>query len=419
MQRLKIFYHNYITWIYTLQYIFFSMILLLLVSFIDLDIIPISRYLPNVIKLKVDFTQSILITLSAAFLTITTFTFSTILNVLNTYASSFSPRVVENFINMKITLKVIGIFIGGFFYCVGSLIFTRDFFEKEVIVAGFVAIIYSIICIMYFIVFMQRVITKFQGVNVILDITNTAQAVIDAEVKQRKETKSIESKESYGTLEILSGNSGYFSSIDLDSITSLFEEKHGYLTIERKIGEYVVEGTTIATLFVKEEVEEELPAKILSYIFLQDKKLDMSDYRYNITKLLEIALRAISPGINDPNTAIHCINKLGVLLSAFAKTDNYRLQKAENNNFRIYYSSYSFGEDLRQFYMPLINYGKTDLQVILAILDNLALLFHNATDCNKKHILELVEHLKAKVEEFLVTDLEKSIFEKHINKISG
>lgn len=147
MHQLKIFYYNNITWVYTLQYIFFSIILLLLVWLIDLRIIPAIEYLPEVIQLKVEFSQNLLITLSAAFLTITTFTFSTILNVLNTYASSFSPRVVENFIHMKITLKVIGIFIGGFFYCVSSLIFTRDFFNNEVIISGFVAIVYSIICI--------------------------------------------------------------------------------------------------------------------------------------------------------------------------------------------------------------------------------------------------------------------------------
>lgn len=414
MQRLKIFYYNYITWIYTLQYIFFSMILLLLVSLIDLRIIPVHLYLPDVIKLKVDFSQSILITLSAAFLTITTFTFSTILTVLNTYASSFTPRVVENFINMKITLKVIGIFIGGFFYCVACLVFTRDFFENEVIIAGFVAILYSILCIIYFVVFIQRVITKFQGVNVILDIANIAQTVIDEEVQRRKDSSSFPVKENYSSIEIKSGNSGYFSSIDLDSITSLLSDREGYLRIDSKIGEYVAESTAIATLYLKNGMEEELQEKVLSYFIFQDKKIETSDYRYNITKLLEIALRAISPGINDPNTAIHCINKLGVLLSPFAEVDNYHIQKAENNNFRIYYSTYSFREDLETFYLPLIHYGKDDLQVILAVLKSLLVLFNNATSKNKKHILGIVEHLKAKVEKALETELEQNIFEKQI-----
>ncbi|RRD94186.1 DUF2254 domain-containing protein [Clostridiales bacterium COT073_COT-073] len=415
MQKLKIFYYNYITWIYTLQYIFFSMILLLVVSLIDLRIIPLHQYLPDVIKLKVDFSQSILITLSAAFLTITTFTFSTILTVLNTYASSFTPRVVENFINMKITLKVLGIFIGGFFYCVACLVFTRDFFENEFIIAGFVAILYSVLCIMYFVVFIQQVITQFQGVNVILDIANKAQTVIDSELERRKESTSFAVKENFASIPIRSGNSGYFSSIDLDSITSLLATGEGYLRIDSKIGEYVAENTTIATLYLQDGVDEEISEKVLNYFIFQDKKMETTDYRYNITKLLEIALRAISPGINDPNTAIHCINKLGVLLSTFAQIDNYHIQKAENNKFRIYYSSYSFQEDLATFYLPLIHYGKEDLQVIIAILNSLMVLFNNATANNKGHILEVVNHLKVKVEKTIETELEAKIFDRHIS----
>lgn len=138
MQKLKVFYYNNISWIYTIQYIFFSIILLFLVAMIDLKFLPFGQYLPDFMKLKVGFSQSLLITLSAAFLTITTFTFSTILTVLNAYASNFTPRVVENFINMKITLKVVGIFIGGFFYCVGSLVFTREAINNDLVISGFV-----------------------------------------------------------------------------------------------------------------------------------------------------------------------------------------------------------------------------------------------------------------------------------------
>lgn len=93
MQKLKVFFLKNITWIYTLEYIAFSIVLLFVVSLIDLRILPIKDFLPDIIKLRVDFSQGILTSLAAAFLTITTFTFSTILTVLNTYASSFTPRV--------------------------------------------------------------------------------------------------------------------------------------------------------------------------------------------------------------------------------------------------------------------------------------------------------------------------------------
>lgn len=414
MQKLKVFFYNNKTWIYTLQYMFFSIFLLILVSLIDLKIIPIAPYLPDFIKLKVSFSQVLLTSLAAAFLTITTFTFSTILTVLNTYASNFTPRIVENFINMKITLKVIGVFIGGFFYCVGSLVFTRELFDNEWVISGFVAIVYSIICIMYFIIFIQRVITKFQGVNIILDVVNMAESVIESEIKLRQESSSLTKKENFASIEIRSEKSGYLSSIDLDALVSLFEDNEGYLSIESKIGEYISESAVICTLHLKNTIDESTKENALSYFILQDKKIETTDYRYNITKLFEIALRAISPGINDPNTAIHCINKLGMLLFPFAKEDNYHIEKAQNNKFRIYYSSYSFQEDLHAFYLPLIHYGKEDLQVLIAILKSLNLLFDHATDTNRKHIIHLVDHIKEKTEKFFVTELEKTILERYL-----
>lgn len=411
MQKLKVFYHNNITWIYTLQYIFFSIILLFGISLIDLRIVNVFDKIPDILKMKVGFSQSVLTTLSAAFLTITTFTFSTILTVLNTYASSFTPRVVENFINMKITLKVIGIFIGGFFYSVGALIFTRQFFEEDLVISGFIAIIYSIICIVYFLIFVQQVITKFQGVNLIVDIAEKADEVIKGEVELRNSGSALKESSNFKNLEIKSINSGYLSVIDIDSIISTLSEGEGYLSIEKKIGEYVAENTTISSLYLKEEVENEVLEKISKSFILQDKKIDDSDYRYNITKLLEITLRAISPGINDPNTAIHCINKLAVILTPMAKINNYHIQKAENKNFTVYYSSYSFRSDLETFYLPLINYGKDDLQVIISVLKSLNQLFNIATENNKNHIRVIAEHIKEKVS--LSTELEREIFNKH------
>lgn len=376
----------------------------------DLRILPFLDYLPDVMKLQLVFSQAILTTLAAAFLTITTFTFSTILTVLNTYASSYTPRIVENFVNMKITLKVIGIFMGGFFYCIGSLIFAREVFDNELVISGFVAILYSIISIFYFIVFVQRVITKFQGVNIILDVANIAEAVIETEIKLRKESPDFGTSEKFASIEIKAASSGYLSMVDLDAIGSMMAESKGFLRIDAKIGEYISEKSAIGKLQTEQGLEEDDIEKIESYFVFQDNKIESSDYRYNIEKLLEIALRAISPGINDPSTAIHCIYKIGYLLKKFSEVDAYHIQKAANRNFRIYYSSYSFKEDIEMFYMPLIHYGREDLQVILAILKSLIASYNLATEKNRGHIVRLVRHLEEKAAGAFDTELEQELF---------
>lgn len=411
MQKLKVFYLNNITWFYTIEYILFSILLLILVALVDLNILPLDAYIPDFIKINVKFSQGILTSLSAAFLTITTFTFSTILTVLNTYASNFTPRIVENFINMKITLKVIGIFVGGFFYCIGSLIFTREVFQKDLVISGFIAILYSILCLIYFIIFVQKVISKFQGVNVILDLANTAKLVVEEEVEKRRKLSDFFKQEKGDVIEIIGENSGYLSVIDLDGLISYFKEQKGYLKINCRIGEYVASEGPIATLFLNKKTEGVSAEELSKFFILQDRKIETTDYRYNLTKLLEIALRAISPGINDPNTAIHCINKLGELLLPFAEIDNFHIEKAGNRYFRVFYRSYSFKEDLETFYLPLIQYGKEDLQVILSILKSLSALYQRATLTNRNDIIKFIYHIKEKTKTSFSTELEKNLLQ--------
>lgn len=158
--------------------------MLIITTLIDLRVINIIDYLPNILLMQANSAKSILTTLARSLLTITTFTFSTILVVINMYASNFSQRVVENFINNKISMKVLGIFIGGFIYCVLSIV-AIDFLDREKVLAGIVGVLYSIFCIIYFIIFVQSVLKSYQGVNVISEIADEATEVIENEVKSR------------------------------------------------------------------------------------------------------------------------------------------------------------------------------------------------------------------------------------------
>ncbi|MDO4711854.1 MAG: DUF2254 family protein [Peptostreptococcaceae bacterium] len=410
INRIKLFYYNHKTWFYNLEYIFLSFILMIVVTLIDLRIIPIQEYLPDIITMDISLSRSILTTLAGSLLTITTFTFSTILVILNMYASSFTPRVVENFVNRKITMKVLGIYIGGFFYCITTLLVMQDFFEYQHLISGTVAIVYSIICIIYFVRFVQAVISNFQGVNLVYSISEEAKKVIANEVEER--TTSPEDKvQEYGNILLKSSDSGYLGMMDAERMLDLLKDKKGVIDVKVKIGEYVSEETVLARIHLpNERLEEEDLERFNACFILQDKKISTSNYRYNLTKLLEIALRALSPGINDPNTAIHCINKIGVLLLPLAKTDLYHIQRAALEGAEVFYSSYSFGEDLEHLYVPLIEYGKTDLSVIKGIIKSFYILYESSTAKNKALICELVEHIEQKISPLLVTDLEKKIF---------
>lgn len=411
MEQIKLFFYNHKSWVYNLQYIFYSLILVVLVTLIDLRIIPVQEFLPDIITMDVALSRSVLTTLAGSLLTITTFTFSTILVILNMYASSFTPRVVENFVNIKITMKVLGIFIGGFFYCITTLIFMQDFFEHQHLIAGTVAIIYSIVCIVYFVRFVQAVLKNFQGVNLIYDIAEEAKVVIANEVEKRSASLSEMIQDEHSCFPIKSMKSGYLGIIDIDRIASLLKDHEGFIDIKVKIGEFIGEETILAQIHIlKNDITEENIEKLSDCFILQDKKISIYNYRYNLTKLQEIALRAISPGINDPNTAIHCINKIGVLLLPLSQVNSYHIKQEKDTSVEIFYSSHSFEEDMEYLYVPLIEYAKTDLSVIQSILRSFYMIRLSATTRNRKVIDKLAKHIEQKVDDSLSTDFEKQIF---------
>lgn len=105
--KLKMFYNENKMWIYLGKYILISFLVAVGAILIDTKYFSILNLIPDLFLTSIDLAIVILSTLSGALLTITTFTFSTIMVVLTMYSSNFSPRVVSNFLTDKITMKVV------------------------------------------------------------------------------------------------------------------------------------------------------------------------------------------------------------------------------------------------------------------------------------------------------------------------
>lgn len=395
IQRLRIWKFNHRTWIYNTQYIVYSLILLVFVMLIDLRYWEFQDYIPRIFFTSVSLAKTVLAALAGAQLTITTFTFSTILSIMVNYSSNYSPRVIENFVKQKITMKVLGIFFGGFFYSITSLIFMRDLLEEKMVIAGFVGVVYAVVSMIYFILFVQKVIHSMQSTNLISEIYEEALGVIRQEVKKREENDGFVYQSQGDAVPVISEINGYLSLVDYSMITDLLKEEPNKFVIECKVGDYITEGTILGYLSKSEKgtPDEDLSSKLNRAFLVQEEKVFMNDYRYGITKLVEITLRAISPGINDPNTAIHCIRKISLLLVLLSKSAAHHIAIREDENVQIAYTCHSFSQDLYETFYQILHYGKEDVSVMHALLEGMELLYHNACKENREIILNYVQEI--------------------------
>lgn len=168
MGKLRLFLERNKSAIFLLRYILIAIFLTVVV--IGVDYFGIGKeWVPEFFLTKIDVARSILTALSGSFLTITTFTFSTILSVLSTYSSNYTPRVVENFLANKITMKVMGLFVGGFIYSIMTLFFMKTSDLDVMVLSATVAIVYTIYSVINFVIFIFSVSALIQSGNLIIN----------------------------------------------------------------------------------------------------------------------------------------------------------------------------------------------------------------------------------------------------------
>ncbi len=390
LAKIKLWFFNHKNFLRMSKSIILTVSLLLVTWIFDHQYIAIKSYIPKQILLSAEVSVDFLSNISGIFLTISTFCFTIIVSVLNKYSSSISPRMLQSFIDRTGVLGLYGIFVSGFFYSVISILLLQDIAPDQHVVAGSFGIAYSIIAMLSFIAFSRQVLDNLKVSNIIENIFNDCKKLIDKEVELRKKAKHYEEGDESTKLSIVAESSGYLFEIKSDNI---FKELNGIkaeFVINKRIGEYTTKGESVGELNIfqcklDDNDKKELKEK-LSPLFIINAYSNEEDYHRGIVNLSEIANMALSPGTNDPNTAIMCINKMSSLLGKLLSTGNHFVILKEDENVKIIYQSYSVMDELYLGFSQIISYSAGDPLVTKAILQGIYIIYTMADISAKKSI---------------------------------
>lgn len=427
IKNLKLVYENNRNIIRITGWTLVSLVLLFLTWLLDYKCPGFKDGLPNFLLLSSGVTSSFLSTLAGTFLTVTTFTFTTILTVLNKYSDSFTPRIVQDFIDKPHVLSLFGVFIGGFFYTVLSLFLVENASSDDTFISGTIAIFYAVIAMISFVLFVKRVLNDIKVSNVIENTYAHALKLIETELDaefpdelyaelsgETSEDSSRKSGDNSSKKEykIFASKSGYFYSISSDEIIKVLDGIESDLVIRCRIGEFLLKDEHIASLYIKPTSNDEHIAglhiedasnndagsfdeildKVSDCLLINVRKNDTEDYHHEITNLVEIAMKGLSPGINDPNTAIESVRKIGILLGKlFSAKHFYRiLNKTEDT--RIIYTGYTAKEELHLSFNQILYYGKNDPLVSEAILKSIRMIYLVAGESMHSQIRDFFDY---------------------------
>lgn len=390
LAKIKLWFFNHKNSLRISKFLILTVALLLVTWIFDHQYIAIKSYIPKQLLLSVEVSVDFLSNLSGIFLTISTFSFTIIVTVLNKYSSNISPRMLQSFIDRTGVLGLYGIFVSGFFYSVISILLLQDIAPDQHVVAGSFGIAYSIIAMLSFIAFSRQVLDNLQVSNIIENVFNDCEKLIDKEVELRKKAKHYEEGYESTNLSIVAESSGYLFEIKADDIFKKLNGIKAEFVINKRIGEYTTKGESVGELNIfqcklDDNDKKELKEK-LSPLFIINAYSNEEDYHRGIVNLSEIANMALSPGTNDPNTAIMCINKMSSLLGKLLSTGNHFVILKEDENVKIIYQSYSVKDELYLGFSQIISYSAGDPLVTKAILQGIYTIYTMADISAKKSI---------------------------------
>lgn len=384
------------------------------IAFFYVDLLLVERYneyIPNILLTNVDLAKTIMGSLAGALLTMTTFTFSTILVVLTMYSSQFSPRTLKNFVHDQLTWRVLGIFLGGFIYNTLSLLFMRDDLYSHNVISTFIGILIAFSCLATFAYFVHHIASTIQVGKLIIELTEDTERVISIHEKLEEEhRKASLSWSPVGMKKVIRAEtSGYVQFLSIEELRESSQEHEVAIELCVKIGDFVYEGKPLAILYGKETQE----VSINDFLVIGEERTTEQDIDFAIQKLIEVALRAISPGINDPNTANEILARIGALLGRLGRLKLGPLQiKDEKGENSVLYAFFSYKELLYNVYHQVSHYGKEDISVLAAVTDSLRI----AAEMGLAHHHEALWDIQLYLLEGVKADQLKSLDQEFLQK---
>jgi len=273
--------------------------------------------------------RSILSTISGAMIGVAGTVFSVTLVALTLASSQFGPRLIKNFMYVKLNQVVLGSYIATYLYCLLILNSVKDN-EGYTFIPSFsilLAIFAAIVNIVLLIVFIHQIATSIQADKVVADISDFITDQLDTLYTEKMGDEKGDIKLDVAPIfrfyrnkfSIKAPISGYLQYVSSDDLFELISKENSLLTVHHRPGSFLVQGTEIAELQTDSIWEQEKIESLLDQFVIGKTKTPQQDLEYSIHQMVEIAVRALSPGINDPYTALSCIDNLTSTMSYLAQ----------------------------------------------------------------------------------------------------
>jgi uncharacterized membrane protein len=271
--------------------------------------------------------QVVLATIAASIMTVVSIVFAILLMTLTLASMQFSPRILLSFVKDRVTQWTLGIFLGTFAYCMAALPAARSLphpFAPVATVTG--AMLLALICVAWLIFFIHH-ISQAISVNHIVDrIARETERVIDDFMpdspRYAYEPHGVPFDDNKREVLVGSALSGYIRYVDTGRLLHLAKAFKLRVRLLRRVGHFVPEGVALFGASPEERIDPERTRELRAAFDIGPTRTLQQDIEFGVIQIVDIALKAISSAVNDPSTAITCVDQLGRIMIRFVSRNS-------------------------------------------------------------------------------------------------
>jgi uncharacterized membrane protein len=342
--------------------------------------------------------QVILGGIAASIMTVVSIVFAILLMTLTLASMQFSPRIIVSFSRDRVTQWTLGIFLGTFSYCMAALPAARSMprpFAPVVTVLG--AMLLALACVAWLLFFIHHISQAISANHIVDRIALETEAVIDDLMPWPRMPDRLGSHDprpgfTWETT-VLSNASGYIRFIDARRLIKLAREYHVKIDVLRRVGHFVPAGVPLMKLSKGDRMPPGGSDELMGTFDIGPTRTLQQDIEFGVLQIVDIALKAISPAVNDPTTAIGCVDQLSRILIRFAAREAPEgILYNPPGVFRVHISWIDFERLLDSAFEQIRVYARSDVAVSLRILRGLGDISVTTSDAQLRRIIAARAH---------------------------
>ena len=380
---------------------------------------------PRLFGLGADGSRGMLAAIAGSMLTVATLAFSLTLNAITQASGQYTPRIFRNFMRDRANQFVLGYFLGVFAYCLLVLRTIRGadeirFVPSLAVMTGLVLALGGIIALIFF---FHHIAASLQITTILNNIVDETREAVEklfpqelgkaATVEEKSETRQAAEVKKWRKIPAL--EAGYVQSADTDGLLEFAAENKILLRMRRGIGQFAGRGATLAEIAPDTEtadweaiIDKKKIKEINDLFGISRHRTIEQDAGFGIRQIVDIALKALSPGVNDTTTAISCIDNLGEILGEIARRNMPAPVRSKDGVPRVITLAPNFQDYVETAFDQIRISGKANQAIFERLLTTIKFLAECTTNKKRRAVLEkqvgLIEEF---AEQTLETDYEK------------